>query len=169
MTFFQELPSMSAEFHLCAQGVQISYARAQEVVEAIDSRLSSEHAQNKARMEELQRVISDRSRTETARQVARAELEELEERKFAPSAAEDAIFQDALAELERSVKDCSALREELAEAFRSAKTEMDTLRAETLGAQFGDAPSDPALMARFAQIAREKYAELIVRWGGVTQ
>ena len=104
---------------------------AKEVLQIMRGRIDAEKEEAAAKIAERERVSNDRTRTETARRMAAAELDRLRQQEFLPSTEEADAFWGAMARYELALRDATTMRAKLNDLFSEAKQALEEDKRET--------------------------------------
>lgn len=106
---------------------------AESIRDAVAERIKAEQKQTAARVAELESMIQDKSRPESARRVWEQELSRLQGRTFSATHDEAAAFDTEMSAAQESVDDMCRLQGEIRAAISDINEAIKELRAQTLG------------------------------------
>ncbi len=154
---FSKLESAAIDNRTCYLAIRAAERETQEIIAAIDNRLTAEREQANSRTAELETQLADPERSETVRHMARLELDKLRGQSYAPTPEEKAAFEASVAELETALQDAIKVREDLTDLLREAKETLDKIRHERYEKM------DLDIAKRAPDSLRESYQQMIRR------
>lgn len=116
---------------------QLAFTTAERAAEAIRAavaeRIKAEKKQTTERLAELERMVKDGSRPESARRIWEQEFDRLLGRTFSATPEETAAFDSEMTAAQEAVEDMNRLQGEIREAVSAVNGAITELRAQTLG------------------------------------
>lgn len=129
---FKNLEEAGTDYKTAMLAFQTARADANDIAAAIETKILCERARDADRAAELAVITANPARSETVRRMAQAELDVLAAKAYAPTTAERAAFDAAIAEAEQALKDADALRCRMIDQLREARAALDELSRETV-------------------------------------
>lgn len=157
MKEFDKLVELCDDFSITWAAVKIARRDAEDMISAVQARLHNEKQRDEERIAELQRTMSDPSRSETVRRVAGAELARIRDCRYHANAAEVEAFSELINQEKKALRDLSETQQSTRAAIEAAEKRIKEMRKDILGNQLADlAPSWPAGQeAEFAKLCEE--------------
>ena len=138
MKEFDKLVELHEDFSIIWAEVKIVRREAEDMISAVQARLHNERKRNEERISELQQTMSDPSRTESVRRVARAELARIRDCKYHANAAEIDAFKELIEQEKKALRDLRKMQQSARAAIDGAKTRIEEIRKDILGDQIVD-------------------------------
>lgn len=133
MSIFEQLTQAIADYETLWAAFRASKQQAADITRAVAARLAADRRQVDERTTVLISQSRDPARPSVVRQLARQELDRLQEQSFEPTADESATFAAAVEDAQAALRDIRTVRQQLRDLFGAASGELKALRASTLG------------------------------------
>lgn len=138
MKEFDKLVEMQEDFSVTWAEVKNIRRETEDMISAVQNRMHSERKRNEERIAELQRTMSDPSRSETVRRVAGAELARIRDCRYHANAAEVEAFKELIEQEKKALQDLRKIQQNTRAAIEGAEKRIKEMRKDILGNQIAD-------------------------------
>ena len=159
---FKNLEETAIDYRAVVLAIRTADREGRDTICAIESRITAERKQAATRAAELTAITGDPGRSWTIRRMAQAELDELRQRNYGPSTAEQAAFDGAVAELQQATEDARALQKKLTDLLTEARDELEAIRKSTIH----DTKNNLSIFSDWPAGLRRDFAAMLTRAGG---
>ena len=135
---FELLNEDCAEFDACLVVFRESQRRMEEIKQAYEARIASQRRYSEDRSKTLEAILRDASRTETARKMARKELDNLESCAYSPTDDEIAEYAEAKETAHAAIADLKKASDDVRVSLAGAESEIAKAKSATLNNQTFD-------------------------------
>lgn len=135
---FELLNEDCAEFEACLVVYRESQRRMQEIKQAFAARVAAQRRYAEDRTKTLEAILRDSSRTETARKMAKKELDSLEDCTYSPTAAEIDEYAEAKETAHAAIADLKKASDDVRVSLAGAESEIAKAKSATLNNQTFD-------------------------------
>lgn len=135
---FELLNEDCAEFEACLVVYRESQKKMAEVKQAFAARVSAQRRYAEDRTKTLEAIMRDASRTETARKMAKKEIDSLEDCTYSPTQDELGEFAEAKETAQAAISDLRKASDALRISIAGAESEIAKAKSATLNNQTFD-------------------------------
>lgn len=156
MQKIKQVATLADEYNACWSAANAANDAAKEMITAVRGRITAEKERDTARLDELQARCEDLETSETVKQVAKMEMQQIKARKYGITETERTTLQAELDKVQAAIEDGTQLTKKLRESVWNATEEINSIKAET----YGNAGKDFTLAARWLEGTTKEAARL---------